>query len=235
MLENIKTIRSSGVSSNSIPNNITKRVLNLQNKDGGWTSIVDTMWNIKYLELLNNIKHNPTISKGKEFINLQKNKKELWGRSKRDFSRIPVTGILFYLFPEFATKHNLKLLEELWESELNSIVYKAGYSLMAYKKNNYFPQEQIKKTCEWLCENQRDNGGFAPWLEHPVDANVFCSSIASLGLLQYPEYIDKNVFLKAYDWFNCNRLASGLWKYHEIEDGASWGIYAITELKKQLQ
>ncbi len=226
----------SGVSSNSIPKNIIERVVDSQKKDGGWTSIVDTIWNCKFLELIDKEKYDKNILLGYDFLMSMQNKDGLWGRSQRDFSRIPVTGILFYLFPNFATKEKMILLENLWESEINSIVYKAGYSLMAYKKNKYIPQNknQIEKTINWLIENQRENGGFAPWKNHPVDENVFCSSIAILGLLQYSEFVDIKVFKNAYDWFCETRLKNGIWKYHEIEDGASWGIYTITQLEKLL-
>ena len=38
-----------------------------------------------------------------------------------------------------------------------------------------------------------------------------------------------------FDWIINNRLKSGIWKYHEIEDGASWGLFALSELKKRLK
>jgi len=226
---------SSGLSPNSISDKIIKKVINQQETDGGWVSVADTIWNTFFLSLINKEKYCDTINNGKNYLINQKNKYGLWGRSKRDMSRIPISGILLYLFPDIAKKKELKQLEALWDSEINSIVYKAGYTLMAFKKNEYFPQrrEIIKKTCRWLAENQRNDGGFAPWREHPVDSDVFCTSISILGLLQYPELVPEYTFQKTYSWLINNRLKSGIWKYHEIEDGSSWGLYALTELGKK--
>jgi len=222
----------SGLAPNSIPDKIIKRVINQQKNDGGWVSVVDTIWNTFFLSLINKEKYFHNVNNGKKYLINQKNNYGLWGRSKRDMSRIPVSGILLYLFPDIAKKKELKQLEALWDSEINSIVYKAGYTLMAFKKNEYLPQNQeiIKKTCKWLAENQRNDGGFAPWKEHPVDSDVFCTSISILGLSQYIQFVPEYTFQKASSWLINNRLKSGIWKYHEIEDGASWGLYALTAL-----
>lgn len=227
----------SGVSPNSIPFAITERLLKEQNEDEGWISIVDTMWNTKYLQLIDPVIYHREISAGLNFIKSMSNSEGLWGRSKRDVSRIPVTGILFYLFPDIATGEKLCILEALWESEYNSIVYKAGYTMMAYSATGYSPQlvHQIENSCNWLIENQRPDGGFAPWLDHPVDSDVFCTSIATLGLLQYPQFAEKQIFINSYDWLIKNRLKIGIWKYHEIEDGASWGLYALSKLERYLE
>ena len=202
----------SGLSPNSIPNKIIKRVINLQENDGGWVSIVDTMWNTFFLTLIDKEKYRDNVVNGKNYLINQKNRHGLWGRSKRDMSRIPVSGILLYLFPDIANKMELKQLEALWDSEINSIVYKAGYTLMAFRKNEYLPQnrEIINKTCRWLAGSQRNDGGFAPWIEHPVDSDVFCTSISILGLFQYPELVPDYTFKKAYSWLLDNRLNSGI-------------------------
>lgn len=227
----------SGVTPNSISGEIINRVISEQNKSGGWVSIVDTMWNTFFLHLINREKYHQKIKAGKEYLLKHKNKHELWGRSKMDMSRIPVSGILLYLFPDLNKDKTILYLENLWKSEMNSLVYKAGYSLLAFKKNNYLPDEKnlIKNTCDWLISNQRPDGGFAPWFDHPVDSDIFCTSIATLGLLQYPEYVNSNVYQDSFDWIINNRLKSGIWKYHEIEDGASWGLFALSELKKRLK
>ncbi len=226
----------SGLSPNSISQYIIQRVLSEQYDDGGWISIVDTMWNTKFLSLINSRKYHNQIENGKKYLMQNKNKDGLWGRSKRDMSRIPVTGIMLYLFPELICNNELTKLEKLWESELNSIVYKAGYTLMAFKANNYVPKntDLINITSDWLSNNQREDGGFAPWYDHPIDSDVFCTSIATLGLLQYADknFVSMDVLKKSYYWLINNRLDTGIWKYHEIEDGASWGLYTLTLLNK---
>jgi squalene cyclase len=224
----------SGLSTNSIPDGITRRCLTEQREDGGWVSILDTMWNTYFLQLLGPQQYELNIGKAKSFLLLQINDHGLWGRSQRDISRIPVTGILFYIFPELANNHRLLLLEELWLSEKNSLTYKAAYTLMAFKAAGYTPKEKnlIADTVEWLMENQRPDGSFAPWKAHPAASDVFCTSVAVLGLLQYKESVLPEIFEKSYNWLLSNRLPNGIWPYHEIEDGSSWALYTLTQLLK---
>lgn len=224
----------SGVSRNSIPQNIISRCLSQQNQDGGWVSIVDTMWNIFFLRQLDEKTFNSNIDRGLDFISTQRNSDGLWGRSKRDISRIPVTGILLNLLPELADKNSLWLLENLWQSEKNSLTYKAAYILMAFRSNNYVSEDKrlIYDTVEWLTKNQREDGGYSPWKEHPVDSDVYCTSLATIGLLQYSELVEPQVFENAFNWLLNNQLNNGIWKFHEIEDGASWGLFALLEILK---
>jgi len=221
----------SGVSKNSIPPKIIERCLNDQHSDGGWVSIVDTMWNVFFLKKIDEKLFEKNINLGLDFLISRKSSEGLWGRSFRDICRIPVTGILFYLLPELADKESLYLLEQLCQKEKNTLTYKAAYTLMAFRKNNYLPEDiqLIPDLVEWLKRNQRDDGGFAPWLEHPIESDIYCTSVAALGLLQYPELISKKIISRAFNWIINNQLNNGIWKYHEIEDGASWGIYAMVE------
>jgi len=224
----------SGLSRNSIPREIISRCLSEQHPDGGWVGIVDTMWNAFFLKLVDETGSRAAVQKALGFISSRENKQGLWGRSQRDISRIPVTGILFYLFPKLANKKKLYLLEELWLSEKNSLTYKASYTLMAFRAVRYNPKDKnlIDDTLEWLRENQRNDGGFAPWKEHPAASDVFCTSIAILGMLQLRESIPIEVFQKSYHWLLNNRLPNGIWPYHEIEDGTSWALYALAQLLK---
>lgn len=224
----------SGNSVNSIPLEVVERCLNEQTQDGGWVSIVDTMWNAFFLKQINEEKYRLNIDLGLEFLRCQRNEEGLWGRSSRDISRIPVTGIILYLLPELAEPGNLKLLEQLWQSEKNSLTYKAAYTLMAFKRNDYSPIDKklINDTVLWLIRNQKEDGGYSPWKNHPVDSDVFCTGVASIGLLQYPNMVDPQVLQATFKWLTQNQLDSGIWKYHEIEDGASWGLFAIMEILK---
>jgi hypothetical protein len=127
-------------------------------------------------------------------------------------------------------------LEQLWISEQNSLTYKAGYSLMAFQRCRYTPSDGtiISKTIDWLSKNQEEDGGFSPWKGHPVDSDVYCTSIALLGLMHSSETGTLTVLKRGLYWLLNTRLKTGLWKYHEIEDGASWGLLTATELMKRL-
>lgn len=222
----------SGLSENSVPGSIIDRCLREQRSDGGWVAVVDTIWNTFFLKRLDPLSYKKAIDSALEFLLSQVNTNGLWGRSQRDISRIPVTGIMFYLLPELADPQRLSLLDELWHSEKNSLTYKAAYTLMAFRAARYSPhrKESISGTLDWLIENQRDDGGFAPWKSHPVHSDVFCTSVAVTGLLQHKETVPPRVFRKAFQWLLETRLPNGIWPFHEIEDGASWGLYALSQL-----
>jgi hypothetical protein len=224
----------SGLSANSIPREIARRCAAEQRQDGGWVGVVDSGWNAFFLKSLDSEAYGESIGKALDFIRSQVNEQGLWGRSPRDISRIPVSGILMYLFPGLAEPQPLLLLEQLWISEKNSITYKAAYTLMAFKRARYRPQTGtlIEETVDWLAANQLQDGGFSPWKGHPLDADVFCTAVAALGLRQYPNLAAPEVLRRAAGWLDRNRLENGIWKYHEIEDGASWGLYALSQLLK---
>lgn len=225
-----------GISENSIPECVVERCLREQNSDGGWIGIVDTVWNIAFLKRKGAVTHGDAIRRGLDYIEGNREPSGLWGRSRRDMSRIPVTGMLLYLLPEMGSLKRLGLLEELWFRERNSLTYKAAYTLMAFRRHAYRPEkcELVKQTVEWLVENQRKNGGYAPWREHPVPADVFCTGTASIGLLQYPEWVPATTFERALNWLTSHQLRQGIWAFHEIEDGAAWGLLAMKEMSRFL-
>lgn len=225
----------SGLSRNSISERVVERILNAQGADGGWAANVDTMWNTCFLSLLDRDEYGGNVRKGLDFLLANRTSDGLWGRSKRDMSRIPVSGVLLYLFPKVANRQRLRALEELWLTEKNSLTYKTGYTLAAFAKNEYKSNDKslVRHAVTWLIAEQRPDGGFAPWRDHPVDSNVFCTSIAVLGLLSYPDLVPEKVFAKARGWLYRTRLQNGIWPYHEIEDGASWGLYALSKLDRQ--
>jgi squalene cyclase len=227
----------SGVTPNSIPQYVLDKCVREQHEDGGWVSVVDTAWNVKFLTLFDRAKFKEKIEKGLNFIISKRNMDGIWGRHKRDISRIPVTGLILFLLPELSSYDKLLTLEKLWLKEYLSITYKAAYILLAFNRVNYKPQDSniIRQTVDWLVKQQREDGGFAPWKEHVIDSDVFCTSAALLGLLSYRDLVPSKVLKKGYDWLTKNQLASGLWKYHQIEDGSSWGVYALVELSKVLK
>ena len=221
-----------GITPNSIPKAVVEECICFQHSDGGWVSVVDTMWNAKFLSFFPNT--DLMIERAIKY--LQSNRVELgYGRSARDMGRIPVTGMAFYLLPQLADQESLAWLENLWKSELNSLTYKAAYTLMAFNKNDYMPQDDklIKQTIHWLISQQEDDGGYAPWKNHPVKSNVYCTAVATIGLLkyidQYPEA--KPTIDRAYDYICRTQLINGIWPYHELEDGGAWGLAALSAVE----
>jgi hypothetical protein len=225
----------SGVSCNSISQNVIELCVRSQKEDGGWIGVADTIWCAKLLSFYGE-KYHCQIRKAYEWLKQQKVEGNGWGRSSRDMGRIPVTGILHFLAPDIVEKQNSEWLENLWVKEKNSITYKAAYTLMAFKAKEYMCKNRklIKETTFWLESQQNEDGGFGPWKGHPVGSNILCTAIAVVGLLQYKEFIDNKVFKRAEEFIVINQLPNGLWRYHQIEDGASWGLFALSNLYNHL-
>ena len=145
--------------------------------------------------------------------------------------RIPVTGLALYLLPEIADEKTLMWLEDTCLKEKNSLTYKAAYTLLAFNSCSYIPYTKnlVQDTCSWLASQQQVSGGFAPWLDHPVGENVYCTAVAMLALICQNDTKLTSVIYKAYDYLCSSQLKSGVWPYHEIEDGAGWGLLALTK------
>lgn len=221
-----------GVSRNSILNNILEDCVARQYADGGFVGIADTIWSISFLKYYDETE---TINKAMAWLKKQKNSNG-YGRSSRDMTRIPVTGLAYYLLPELATSEDINDLLELWLSEKNSLTYKAGFTLMALKKNSSkitTPINLIQDTVDWLASQQNEDGGFAPWKGHPVGSNIYCTSIATLGLLSYYDMVEPRCIEKTYNYILDKQLKNGLWAYHEIEDGGAWGARTLCELERR--
>lgn len=109
---------------------------------------------------------------------------------------------------------------------MNSLTYKAAYTILAFNKNKYKPKTNdalICETAKWLSDQQEASGGFAPWRSHPVGENVYCTSVALLALISMNDTAYREAIERAYVYLCKTQLKSGVWAYHEIEDGASWG------------
>ena len=223
-----------GVSTNSLPDSILEACIQSQHPDGGWVSVVYTIWNAKFLSFFNDTED--MVFTAIKYLNNNK-VSEGFGRSKRDIPRIPVSGIAFYLLPQLASVQGLNWLEDLWISEKNGLTYKAAYTLLAFHENNYSPKCSflINDILEWLVSQQDENGGFAPWKDHPVNTNVYCTAIALISILKYvdqfPQYLDSAEM--AYNNIVNTQLPNGLWRYHELEDGGAWGLAALTQYERK--
>lgn len=226
----------SGLSPHDIPKKIVDKCLSSQRNDGGFIGNTDTIWNIKFLEFYPQF--NKERNRAIEWLTTDNGNEEGFGRSKRDMHRIPVTGLALYLLPEVSTEQNLEWLEDTWNSELNSLTYKAAYTILAFNGNNYTPKSSnklISDTAIWLSKQQEKSGGFAPWINHPVGENVYCTSIAIIALISMQDDCFREPIQHAYNYLCRTQLKSGIWAYHEIEDGASWGLYALSQAKKYLE
>lgn len=221
----------SGLSPNNVNREVLNKCISSQYDDGGFVGNSDTLWNICLLKFFE--KYRPNADKALKWLTENSDIEGGFGRSKRDMCRIPVTGLALFLLPEIAEKKHLEWLENAWLSEANSLTYKAAYTLLAFQANKYEPNHEslISDNMRWLASQQEDSGGFAPWRNHPVGANIYCTAIAVLGLLSYGKESYCYQIKKAYEYMKKTQLKSGIWPYHEIEDGSSWGLYSMTKIE----
>jgi hypothetical protein len=223
----------SGVNpNNSLFRQVVERCILEQKGDGGWLGVVDTMWCTAFLETYQDYSH--AVESALEWLNEHRHDDGSWGRTKRDIGRIPITALMLYLLPRLSSKLSLEWLEKKWIQERKidpKLTYKAAFTLMAFKESNYhsFDQQLVSETKRWLVSQQGDNFGWGPCKGHPVGSTPYCTGIALIGLLQYPDDIDFQIFLNALKWLTQNQLTSGLWADHYIEEGSSWALFAFAK------
>lgn len=236
-------LKESGVNPNTILfKKIAKRCLEMQNNDGGWSDVPETMWCASLLNLSD--EYTIPVKRSIKWISTQSQGTQGWGKSIRDPARIPITGLILYLLPQLSSDIHLGWLENEWKKELRfkpCLNYKAAFSLMAFHKNNYYPTDKriIAKTVKWLAQQQDKDGGWGPWKNHPIGSDPWCTGICLVSLLHYSSELSQEVLLNGLEWIKEKQLPNGLWAYHYIEDASSWALYALTmeynffhELKK---
>lgn len=225
-------LKESGINPNTVLyHKLAQKCIDMQKDDGGWADVVETIWCVS---LLNSFEEfSDSKEKALKWLKTQRHNEGGWGKSIRDDARIPVTGLLLYLLPQLPSDQDIKWLENKWYEELEiepCLTYKAAFTLMAFRQNNYLPvnQDLIAKTTHWLCDQQNDDRGWGPWKNHSVGSDPWCTAIGIVGLLQYPDTVPQKVLCDGLEWLEEKQLPNGLWPYHYIDDGSSWALYALT-------
>ena len=224
-------LHESGVSAETaLFRDLAQKCIEKQRDDGGWTDVLETIWCTTFLDLFNEFSN--SVEKAHKWLGDQRNKEGGWGKNYRDLARIPVTGLLLYMLLRLSTDKDLHWLEKKWQQEQQNdpcLTYKAAFTLMAFGKTNYQPQNEdaILTTVQWLCDQQNDDGGWAPWKGHPVGSDPWCTGVAIAGLLQYPDEISEGVIRKALQWLQDTQLSNGIWPYHYIDDGSGWALHSL--------
>jgi len=217
----------SGLSKHDLSPLVIEQCLHTQQADGGFVGNTDTIWNIKLLEYFPEFRTERDAAI--RWLITDNGVEAGFGRSKRDMHRIPVTGLALYMLPELADERTLNWLEAAWLSEQNSLTYKAAFTLLAFLGCSCRPHQPslLEETADWLLSQQQNNGGFAPWRDHPVGPNVYCTAVAMLGLMITGNGEYREAVARACAYLCTTQLKSGIWPYHEIEDGAAWGLLAL--------
>jgi len=223
---------------NSIFQKIVKRCLAEQKNDGGWIGVEDSVWCAAFLKEFE--EYSQEYKCGLNWLKNQKLENGGWGKTKRDIGRIPITGILLHLLPELSNNNSLKWIENEWKKEFSynpKLTYKGAFTLMTSKSNNYQfdDSDLLKNTIDWLQSQQNEDYGWGPCKGQPIGSTPFCTGVAMIGLLQYPDGINQTMISNGLNWIENKQLENGLWPDHYIEEGSIWSLYALTEGYKLLK
>ena len=227
-----------GGQKNSITFQCKNSICNTQQEDGGWADVEESIWSLVFLKHLNHDNFE-SINRGNKWLNNQRNKNGGWGRTNRGISRIPVTGLLLHLLPEFSDQKAVNWLKNEWGKDLQSdtkLTYKGGFFLLGLSASGVTINDcsLIKETYSYLFDEQNEDGGFGPWKDHPIGSDPWSTGIVLLGLLSYPKMVKRDVIEKAVNWLAGNQLPNGLWPYHYIEEGSAYAYWGLVEALKYL-
>ncbi|MBW2152003.1 MAG: terpene cyclase/mutase family protein [Deltaproteobacteria bacterium] len=213
-------------------------IVGKQHGDGGWIDVEETLVAVKALSIANS-SFGTKIEKGTEWLLSQRNSDGGWGKTNRDISRIPITGLLLYLLPELSDKKVVNWLKNEWRKDFEGatkLTYKGAFFLLGLAASGVSVDDclLIKDTYSFLFDEQNDDGGFGPWKDHPIGSDPWSTGIVLLGLLSYPELVKRDVIERAVNWLAKNQLPNGLWAYHYIEEGSAYAYWGLVEALKYL-
>jgi len=208
------------------------QIVQEQKRDGGWKDVEETMWALAALKYSK--KDQESLNNGYGWLKKQRAYSGGWGRSKRDFARIPVTCRIAILHGNICNKSDFDLiLSELDNEVLDPkntffLTYKVALPLMAFKKNNLTISNK-NQLCKLLSKEQNDDGGYAPWKNHPITSEIHSSAYALMAFLQDSRY-DKEA-AGIIRWMYESQLSDGSWPSHFIDCGTSIGLLALIETR----
>jgi len=217
---------------------ISKYIIDKQNEDDGWIDVEETLFAVKALSIVNS-GFGTKIEKGTEWLLSQRNSDGGWGKTNRDISRIPITGLLLHLLPELSDQKAVNWLKKEWRKDFEDstrLTYKGAFFLLGLSASGVSIDDcsLIKETYSFLHDEQNDDGGFGPWKDHPIGSDPWSTGIVLLGLLSYPELIKRDVIERAVNWLTENELPNGLWAYHYIEEGSAYAYWGLVQALKYL-
>jgi squalene cyclase len=228
-------LKECGVSPyNIVFDELARKCIKNQRKDGGWTDVEETLWCAAFLDFYEN--HSESVKGAIKWLQGQEQKDGGWGRSVRDKARIPLTSLLHCFLPQLKSDIRLKWLENKWhqEQKMNpNLTYKVALIIMAFSRNDYKPENNqlINKAIGWLCGQQNEDGGWGPWKDHPVGSDPWSSGICLVSVTHFPGKVPTKVIKDGLQWILKKQLPDGLWPYHYLEDGSSWALYALIKGK----
>lgn len=217
-------------------NKLDNELLMQQYDNGSWCNgTVASVWITSYLGLRSGM--TPQLQKCINFLKSLANN-YCWGRFDGDMLRIPTTGLVLHLLRD--TFYDIEFKSDgicaMWEDEFGCLTYKAAFFLLSLSKSDIsLHNELVTRTVAWLKENQEQSGAFAPWKNHPLGSgNALWTAQVILALLHVGSPVDDETIQRAIKWLIQHQLASGIWPYHEIDEGLSWSLLALNAYLKNI-
>lgn len=210
---------------------LTQRILNEQKSDGGWIDCEDTAWSLFLISDLNEL--DTQIQKSRRWLEDEKCIETGWGFCKRDKPCIPISAQILYFLTELFPNPDVMLwLAKEWKKDLNTLInlnYKAAWYLLAYYKfynRINLSAELFAATIAYLITEQRPDGGWGPWKNHPAPSDCFITGISMAALaISYPLIKETKIITSLKNgikWIKKNQLENGLFPTHYIEEGSAW-------------
>jgi hypothetical protein len=210
--------------------NLYNRLLIEQKVDGGWIDCEDTAWSIFTLSSTN--EYSEARKRAITWLKNEQLNEKGWGFCNRDFSNIPITSQILYTIPELRNTNAISWLEKEWLKEFNSqtkLNYKGAWYLLVYLslfKEYTLCSSLSENTIIYLLNEQRFDGGWGPWKNHPAPSDTFITGITTAALAEAYSITRMPLILeslvKSITWFLNNQLENGLFPTHYIEEGSAW-------------
>lgn len=219
------------------------RILKEQREDGGWIDCEDTCWNLFIFP--SSVEYSEPRKRAINWLKDEQINGKGWGFCNRDFSNIPITSQILFTIPELRNASAISWLEKEWMKDLNSqtnLNYKGAWYLLIYtslSRDFNLSENLAKNTISYLLGQQRSDGGWGPWKEHPAPSDTFITGISTAALAE-AYLINRSLKIKealgrSICWFLNNQLENGLFPTHYIEEGSAWCYFGWKKAFNGLQ
>ena len=198
-----------------------------QLSDGGWSDPEETAWAANIISCIRQ-DDGFSVLVANRWLKANRFNGGGWGKHSRDCARIPTTALVLTLVPEAGCDDDYMWVAQEWAKDLSGSVqlsYKAGfYLLVAGHPSIQGDSILIDRTIRHLIDDQNEDGGFAPWKNHPIGSDPWSTGVVLWGLSKWIDRIDPAVIDRALHWLEVTQLPSGYWPYHYLDEGTSYAL-----------
>jgi hypothetical protein len=227
LARSIDALYLSGINRGKPTEKMANFLVQTQSIDGGWTDPEETAWAAGCLNQTK-IGNELPISGAVQWLKSNSLNGGGWGKHSRDRARIPTTALVLTLVPEAGSVEDYLWVAQEWAKDLSGSVqlsYKAGfYLLVAGHPSIQGDSILIDRTIKHLIDDQNEDGGFAPWKNHPIGSDPWSTGVVLWGLSKWIDRIDPAVIDKALHWLEVTQLPCGYWPYHYLDEGTSYAL-----------